>query len=320
METILAKKRRIVFVVLGACALLAVATVAFWPEPKEPEYQGKKLSEWAEIYRTSFNPVPGEEEPPKDSAERREAVQAAHYAQAKLLPRAVDMIRYEKPEWKTAVEHFMEVRLNVRSWCPNFIWFPFYEDKGEDNMVYFEMLGPDASPAVPELAHVMSHAESSRVRERAMFALSCIGKEGLGPLMAVLGDSENPDRRRVVYALLDMRRRGGDPSSAVPLLVRRLKDPDPNVCSAAAMILGELGLEPDIAIPALVSCVKGPDEYLRESGADALAKFGDKARYAVPSLLNALRDRDSGVRDSAIDALQRIAPEVLKNGVSGAHE
>jgi hypothetical protein len=188
-------------VILGALVVgVAIVAIAFWPGEKEPEYKGKKLSEWADIYETSLNPRPGEEDPPEDSAERREAVQAAHYAREKILARAVNMIRYEKPQWKNTVEHYMESWLNVRSWCPTFIWGPFYGDPGEDNLVYFEMLGPDARSAVPELGRIMNHAEWNRVRERAMYALSCIGKDGLGPLMDVLGDAGNRDRRRAAYA------------------------------------------------------------------------------------------------------------------------
>jgi len=43
-------KRRVLLLALGACTLAVVAAVAFWPEPKEPEYQGKKLSEWLNEY------------------------------------------------------------------------------------------------------------------------------------------------------------------------------------------------------------------------------------------------------------------------------
>ena len=38
-------RRRRLFIALGAL-VVGVAAVAFWPGPKEPEYQGKKLSEW----------------------------------------------------------------------------------------------------------------------------------------------------------------------------------------------------------------------------------------------------------------------------------
>ena len=41
-----AHKKKIVFVAVGLCVAMLVAAAAFWPEPKEPKYQGKKLSEW----------------------------------------------------------------------------------------------------------------------------------------------------------------------------------------------------------------------------------------------------------------------------------
>ena len=34
----------------AALAMVAIFAVAFWPEPREPEYHGKKLSEWLTLY------------------------------------------------------------------------------------------------------------------------------------------------------------------------------------------------------------------------------------------------------------------------------
>ena len=42
-------------VVALAVLLVAIGIVAFWPEPKEPEYNGKSLSEWLWIARTKLN-------------------------------------------------------------------------------------------------------------------------------------------------------------------------------------------------------------------------------------------------------------------------
>jgi HEAT repeat protein len=229
----------------------------------------------------------------------------------KLLPHALEMIDYQKPQWKNRVEYFMETRLNVRRWCPLFIWSPFYGDRGEDNLAYFQMLGPDASATVPELVRIMNHAEATRIRERAMYALSCIGKEGLRPLMEVAGDPQNPDRRRAAYAILGMKDLGPILGPAVPLLVKSLDDPDRNVSTAGAMILGELAIEPDISVPALTSCLRNTDEYLRQEAAEALAKFGGKARSAVPTLVSTLDDSDFNVRDAATNALLTISPESL---------
>src|SRR5207253_4084422 len=113
-------------VVMGLIAVVVVAAFV-WPGEREPVYQGKKLSEWAQIYEESFNPISTDDEEPRpETPERREAVKAARSVRDKLLPRAVKMISYRKPKWKDSVEHFMEFKMNVRSWCPLRIWRPFY--------------------------------------------------------------------------------------------------------------------------------------------------------------------------------------------------
>jgi len=220
------------------------------------------------------------------------------------------MIRYEKPKWFDPVERKME-QMDVRRWCPVGIWGPFYGDRGEDNMVYFEMLGADASPAVPELVRIMKEAKGERIRERAMYALAYIGKDGLPPLLEVLGDPNNADRRNAAFAIAILRGQGAVLKPAVPLLVKSLEDTDRNVSTAGAMILGELGLEPEIAVPALTNCLKSTDWCLCDEAVSALGEFGDGARRAIPALVVALGDPDESVRYSATNALKKIAPEVL---------
>jgi hypothetical protein len=292
---------------LIACLLLSGET--------EPKYKGKKLSEWAELYETSFNPeAVGEQPTPQEYSDRREAVEAAHRTRDKILPRAVKLIQYQKPAWKDKVMHAME-RIDVRRWCPLFIWGPFYGDQGDDSEVYFAMLGPDASTAVPELARIMKHADSPRVMERAMYALSRAGKEGLSPLMELLADPKNPERRAAAYAIGDMKDQGTVASPAVPMLVGCLKDADPNMSSAAATVLGELGLEPSIAVPGLTNCLQSSDPYVREEAISALGNFGEKARAALPSLLVvASIDANYSVRETATNALSEIAPDSFRKG------
>ncbi len=220
------------------------STVNFSGEP-EPKYKGKRLSEWAEIYETSFEPDQVDGETPKDSEPRREAVEAAHQTRDKLLPVALKMIRYEKPKWFDPVERRME-QMDVRRWCPVGIWGPFYGDRGEDNMVYFRMLGADASPAVPELVRIMKEAEGIRIRERAMYALAYIGKDGLPPLLEVLGDPNNADHRRAAFAITCLKDQGAVLKPAVPLLVKRLEDPDDNVRYSATNVL--MNIAPEVLI------------------------------------------------------------------------
>lgn len=46
-------RRRRVAVVLAACVLVGLGVVPFWPGEREPEYNGKKLSEWLWIIGTN---------------------------------------------------------------------------------------------------------------------------------------------------------------------------------------------------------------------------------------------------------------------------
>ncbi len=291
---------------VGAAAILGVA----WVWDDEPRYEGKRLSEWAEVYELSL--VPGASS--IELAGRGQALEAVRHARGRLLPWALKEMRYEKPPWKDAVMRVMERRLDVRRWCPVSVWGPFYGDRGEQSLVYFEMLGSEGGPAVACLTHLMEHGRSHRVRERAMFALACVGEKGLRPLMEVLGQPSNPDRRRAAYAIGDMKRHGALPMAAVPLLAETLKDPDVNVSCAGATVLGELALGPEIAIPALTNCLRTSDSYLRRTVVEALGQYGESARCGIPALIAALGDPDVCVREEATNALVRIAPGELDSG------
>jgi len=70
---------------LLGCAVVAVVVVAVWQDEREPSYQGKTLSQWAEIYEESFRPVQVDDDPPEESADRREAVEAAAGAVADAI-------------------------------------------------------------------------------------------------------------------------------------------------------------------------------------------------------------------------------------------
>ena len=43
-------RRRRAIIGLTVCVLVGIGGVAFWPGEKEPEYNGKKLSEWLRAY------------------------------------------------------------------------------------------------------------------------------------------------------------------------------------------------------------------------------------------------------------------------------
>jgi len=145
-----------------------------------------------------------------------------------------------------------------------------------------------------------------------MYALSCIGKEGLPPLMEMLADPRSPYRRRAVYAIKDMNHQPEVALPALPLLIESLNDTDSEVASAAAMALGNLAMVADTSVRALAGSLQNPDDYVRRCAAESLEKFRENARAAMPALLNALRDPDDAVRRAVTNALEQIAPDILE--------
>jgi hypothetical protein len=206
----------------------------------EPKYKGKKMSEWAEIYESSLQP-----DGPTDSPERREAVEAVRNLRDQVLPRALELICKEKPDWKGSMEQILESKMEVRRWCPTRVWAPFYRNPADEGSVYFEMLGPDAGSAVPELVRIINHTESFNTSERAMDALSSIGAASLPSLTQMLADPANPRRRRAVCAIGDMMdRQPAAAKSAIPLVVKCLNNSDFAVRYAATNALNEFA--PDV--------------------------------------------------------------------------
>ena len=169
--------RPLTFISFAVCVMIGLVVWVLWPDERGPICRGKHVSEWRDIYECN-QPNDLITTNALENQESRDAADAIRQARDKVLPFALRWIRYEKPKWKYEAFVFMDMRLDVRSWCPAFIWSPFCGDPGDDSVVYFWMLGPDASPAIPELVNLMNHP-SPRVRSRAADALACIGKAAL---------------------------------------------------------------------------------------------------------------------------------------------
>ena len=288
---------------LGFGALLVV--VALWGHHQEPRYKGRTLRDWARTFEMSMD----DGAKPAGSLKGREAMEAFRHMKKWVLPRAINLVRYEKPEWKTKVEHFMELRLNVRRWAPRWIWAPFYGDPGDDAVIYFRMLGAEGSPAIPELEALATDPRRGQSAERAVAALAEIGTEALPALARV---TTNMQAKTRLAALVQINCLGTNAAPAAPLLLECVGDADWRIAGNTAEIAGKLRFRPATSVPAIANLLYRPEPFLRRVALLALAELAKDARPAVPSLKDALNDSDFGVRLEATNALRRIAPEVLQ--------
>jgi hypothetical protein len=304
------QRRRLIILLVGFVLLALVATVV-WPRNREPEYHGKKLSEWLLACGS-----------PANRSDEVEAAFAIRQIGTNCLPWLVEWRTYQLPPWKTSLADTLDrgplaapyTRAVARALSRR-------QSLASQTLVGYQILGPEAAPGIPELRALLKDDASS---VWAMHALASIGEAGLAALLVALADPQTAHRQDLPRCIISMRRAGNDISPAVPALVRCLGDTDVEVATAAATGLAMAARPPrfnisrrpptaglDRAVPALADSAKDPRVAVRYAAVRALAVFSEQARPAVPALIEAMHDADSTVRSAATNALERIAPEVM---------
>jgi hypothetical protein len=146
-------KRRRIIVLVCACVVVGVAFVV-WPRERQPEYQGKKLSEW--LLECSA-PSP---------STRVEARKAVKEIGTNAVPWLLEWLRYEEPAWKG----------KVYSWAYKVKWinwgqwlnrrFSPWRAGGPNRLasVGFAQLGEQAASARPELKRLMHYGKTVETR------------------------------------------------------------------------------------------------------------------------------------------------------------
>jgi HEAT repeat protein len=279
------KRRRIFWILLG-CGVIAVALALLWSWEREPEYQGKKLSEWLSYERRhSTRPTD-----PQFEAIRQIGTNA--------IPLLLKWVHYEPPPWRTKLEDMAAAQ-----------HFKFEDPKAErvDAALFgFQVLGRQASPAIPELTAMMNDPGSPNIAWYATMALGDIGPEALPSLLAVLTNRQTMVRRQALESIAVMKDLGTNSSSVVAAILPCLKDTDLSFAGAAAKALSRLQLAPEIVVPALRDSLRGPQPYIRRQAVLALASFKERAISARPELEAALSDSDQTVREWATNALRAV--------------
>lgn len=332
------KVRKRQFILAGVVFAAFGVGVAFRVfAPREPEYQGKNLSEWLEVWRGG---QPAEEARTRaqvvllergtnaphwfielgqlkndDSEKEKQAIDAVRTVGTNGIPTLLRMLQYKDSRLKRLLKTLLRKQSFIRIESTPSYTRPVQAING------FLLLGVVAKPAIPELGRLLHNGKDGDLANYAALALAMIGPEALPALTNALADKDSGVRCEAARAFTSAGPIGPLASEAekiVPLLIRSLKDSDANVRSGAAMSLGVIGREPDIVVPALIANLQWDQNHsVRQDAASALGAFENRAKPAVPRLLNALNDDPSSdVRSTAGHALKRIDPEAAaKAGV-----
>ena len=147
--------------------LLVIGAVAIWPEEREPEYKGKKLSECLRILRISNTTLEAQ----------REAMLAVRAIGTNAMPQLLKWLRYERPAWKdrAAAAYKKFPRALVASSLDSWLMSGKAEVRADAAMNCFQFLGPEAAPAVPELICILKDPRTPVASRRAIVCLGYIG-------------------------------------------------------------------------------------------------------------------------------------------------
>jgi len=173
-----------------------------------------------------------------------------------------------------------------------------------------QILGPDATPAIPALMKLLNDGYA---RGYVGVAMGRIGQEAIVPLTMALTNEDVLVREEVASGLGYMQSYSGKSeiqmSKAISTLVTCLADKSPYVRTLAARSLGEIKENETTVVPVLIESLNDPDFQTRWNACLALGKFGTRAASAVPSLLATLQDKNTSVRATAAIALVEIEPD-----------
>src|SRR5438128_866452 len=245
--------------------LLAVITVAvfFALRPREPVYEGRRLSQWLDQYEASFL---------AQDQTKEQARSAISRIGTNALPALLWMVSAEdsalKQKLLTLAEKQSMVLLRMRR-------DDFYHAKASFG---FAALGPIAKPAVPSLIVLLSD-KGPKVRAAAANALAGIGPEaedavpallpclddrnnGILQMQAMLAlaaihkkaelavlvlieyvDGSRKEWNYAVFAMQALALYGETAKTAIPAIQQFVDDPNNNIKSAATTALGRINRE-----------------------------------------------------------------------------
>ncbi len=239
----------------------------------EPVYQGKPLSAWLEYFD------PGKNRSGKQSGEAETAIQRIG---TNAIPTMLRMLRTPNLPWKNRLFAWAQKQhvIKIHYVQPEF---------GYDEAFFgFEVLGPRASNAVPELVKIFDQNPAAQSSIAMIFGQ-------IGP----------------------------DAKAAVPLLLRGAASTDNGLRNNSLAALCNIQAEPNLVVPVFINALQDPDPQIRGWAISGLQRFRTNAKTAVPALVKLIESKEPppptsvtgfstggpGTKAAALHALRQIDPE-----------
>ena len=220
-------KMRRKWVLWSVVTLVGVALVIAFMWLSEPEYGGKRLSEWVNEY------VEGSNAAECDHAIRQIGTQA--------LPYLMAWFKYETPPWARKFLGAVNPLITWSGWQLNDDPDVYRAYKAKQGLI---ALGQQAAPAIPTLDGLLNDKHERATVQRTIDVLVSLGSAGTPTMMKAFTNAHaSAHRAYIVFRAAEL---GTNARPAVPVLVAFLKDPDLNLRPSAAHAL--CGIDPSVLI------------------------------------------------------------------------
>ena len=217
------RRKRILF----ATVLLVFALgLAWFLRPRnEPKYQGRYLSQWADLLTRS--------EPTDD--ERKAVFHALQQIGTNGLPTFLAWLSVETPPWKISLRRKLPSTLAKNKTIANWL--------GEKDRIRaalgmhgIELCGTNAASAIPALNSVMITRTNTLEQQFAIDALTGIGGQSIPVLKAAFADQKHPFRPTILSSLHRLSL-SGYTNECMPIIIAALEDRNPSVRDMATNLL-----------------------------------------------------------------------------------
>jgi HEAT repeat protein len=255
-------QRRTKFII-ALCLLAAIGGLAWilW-RPREPVYQGKRLSHWLEHYDGNFSTI-------TEQSWMRQADEAIRQIGTNAIPILLERIAEKDSALKKKLLLWSPMKLQQA------LGVVPARMRNSEGRCGFEALGTNARCAVPALIRIYDTTYTWRAQYNSLQAIGEVGiydPEAVSFLISVL---ESPDAHdEAIRALCKSR---VEPQLVMPILIKELKDPTSQAILEPVQALGRFGPEAKAAVPLLIACLANKDPIIRRSAGESLKQIDAEA-------------------------------------------
>jgi RNA polymerase sigma factor (sigma-70 family) len=318
-------------------------TVDYWLQmfkDKDPEYRQRAISALAAIGAEDKRVLPLLVEALKDKHVDNSAAIALGDIGKQAVPALLQLLKGQDNDLrKWACTALYTIGPDAKEAIPELIKCLDEQDQNLRNSAAQALgrMAPESKAAIPSLIKLLANEDLDQIHGRSVpvLALSQFGKEAVPALTVALKDPDDKTRGGAAGALALIGKPAKDAipglisplrdkhfrvrqnagfaliaieDDAVAALVEALKDKDPEIRAAAAMVLGQMA-SPNMGL------VSGAD--MARGSRNAPHMSVSTAKSVVPALLKAMADEDERVRQMASGAYEGVKKRSVPGPPSG---